>query len=425
MSDDVQPVGEPQPKVSTKSRRGRRIFGLVLIVLVLLLGLSATLLYRLISVPTTTGRSGEQVDTGGLEWVRSIYGMSNKGEDQFSRTQAGVPAADGSIWVTDGMHQMLMHFTPDGRFVGTLNSVDASPLVAPSRFAIGPDGLFYICETNFDRVRVLRPDGTDAGSFTIPKPVSIAVSGDRIAVGAVSGFAILEKNGKPIKIIGSRGKGDGQFDYVHGIAFGPDGNVYVADSYNNRLSAYDRDGKRLWIERTGKPSNGAELVNDMLATQEVTGTQLTGDQALQLPLGLTIDGAGRIVVIDMFDCSLAVFNAKDGKFVAKYGTAGAEDGQFFYPVSVGYDPGRDWFTVADALNDRIEIVRIPGSSGAGGAVAVVNRTLAGPLRACLFPFLLLLLAIIVWLVVRSMRRRRLRRAAASEALSPEAPDESA
>jgi hypothetical protein len=116
----------------------------------------------------------------------------------------------------------------------------------------------------------------------------------------------------------------------------------------------------------------------------------------------------------MYDCSLAVFNPKNGKLIAKYGEVGAEDGQFFYPVSVGYDPGRDWFTVADALNRRVEIVRIPGSSaGAAGTTASVSRALASPLRACLFPLLLLLLAVVTYIVVRFVRRRRAVREASS------------
>jgi hypothetical protein len=317
-----------------------------------------------------------------------------------------------------------MRFTADGRYRGALKSAEASsPLMTPSRMAVGPDGLLYICETTSDQVRVLRPDGTDAGSFGVPKPVSVAVSEDRIAVGSLAGFAILDKTGKPIKVLGSRGKGDDQFDYVHGIAFDADGNVYVADSYNNRLSAYDRKGKRLWIIRTGAPANSAVIDAGMLAPREASGTVLSGSNALQLPLGLTIDGAGRVVVADMYDCVLAVFDAKTGKFIAKYGEAGADDGQFFYPVSVGYDRGRDWFTVADAFNRRVEIVRIPGSAGGGGVAATVNRGLTGPLRACLFPFLLLLLAIITWLIVRFVRRRRAAQGIeGSASVAPESTD---
>ena len=131
-----------------------------------------------------------------------------------------------------------------------------------------------------------------------------------------------------------------------------------------------------------------------------------GDQQMSLPLGMTIDGAGRLVVIDMFDGTLTVINPANGAFIAKYGTTGPDDGEFFYPVSVGYDKGRDWFTVADALNNRVQIIRLPGSGGSGATQAAVRRGLAGPLRACLFPFLLLLLALVVWLVVRAMRKRR-------------------
>jgi sugar lactone lactonase YvrE len=399
---------------SVRSSRGRRILGLVLVVLVLLLGLSTYLLYGLYAVPGGSSRSATpSADTGGLTWVRSIYGTSNLPQDLFGQTVAAVPGADGSVWVTDAKTRAIMRFTADGRYAGVLNSVDASgPLQAPSRFAVGPDGLIYVCETALDTVRVLRPDGTDEGAISVPQPVSVAVSGDRIAVGSVYGFAILDSLGKPIKVVGSRGKGEDQFDYVHGIAIDAGGNVYVSDSYNNRLSAYDRNGKRLWIIRTGAPANSAVIDGGLLAPQrETTGAVLTGADALQLPLGLTIDGAGRVVVADMYDCALAVFEAKTGKFIGKYGEAGGRDGQFFYPVSVGYDRDRDWFTVADSFNNRIEIVRIPGSSGGNGVVALAKRSLAGPLRACMFPFVLLLIAFVVWLIVRFLRRRRQMQAA--------------
>ncbi|TDB39569.1 MAG: hypothetical protein D9V44_00935 [Actinobacteria bacterium] len=404
-TDSVAPT--PSSQV-TRSRRGRRILGVVLAVLILLLGLSTYFLYRMVTPVGGNVGGSTAVDDGGLVWVRSIYGKSDAPADQFDQTQGVASAADGSLWITDGGHFTLMHFAADGRYLGETKGPADTPLQAPSRLAIGEDGKIYACETMGDSIRVIDPSNvtTDAGSFNIPQPVSVAVSDDRIAVGAVSGFAILEKSGKPIKVFGSRGKGDDQFDYVHGIAFDEQGNVYVADSYNNRLSAYDKDGNRLWIIRTGKPSNSAEQVNDNLTVAEPTDAALKGKDALQLPLGLTVDGAGRVVVIDMYDCTLAVFNADDGSFVGKYGIEGADDGQFFYPASVSYDAGRDWFTVADSLNNRVQIVRIPGSAGGSGVVATVRRAIAGPLRACIYPFLLLLVAFIVWLVVRRRRQKR-------------------
>jgi sugar lactone lactonase YvrE len=414
--------------VAVRSRRGRIVVGTVLALLIVMLGVSTYLLYRVVAPATYTqaGADSTPPEQPGVEWVRSIYGRSQNPQEQLGQTQAAVAAADGTIWVTDTAARTLMRFSPDGRYAGAVTaSADASPLVAPSRIAVGPDGLLYIVETNLDTVRVLHPDGTEAGSFGIPQPVSVAVSGDRIVVGAVAGFAILEKSGKPIKVFGSRGKGDEQFDYVHGVGIGPDGNVYVADSYNNRLSAYDKAGTRLWMVRTGNPGNGAQVVNNMLAADEATDTRLTADQQMQLPAGLAIDGAGRIVVADIFDCTLAVFDSKTGAFIGKYGDAGSDDGQFFYPVSVSYDPGRDWFTVADSLNKRVEIVRIPGSLGGGtaaggvplvgGVVASAERSLASPWRAFLLPLSLVALALAGWAVATVVRRRRMPAAEAAEA----------
>jgi len=401
----TDPTGAPEPtprsKKEVKSRRGRRILAIILILLLLTLGLAVNLLVRLVGIPAGTG---EEAESGGLEWVRSIYGMSDAADDQLTNAQMGAPDSDGSLWITDGEHGMLMHFSADGEFIGSLQGPEDSPLFAPARLTVGADDLLYVCEPSIDAVRVLDKNGNEVGSFNIPEPVSVAVTDDRIYVGAVAGFAILNKDGTPISIIGSRGDGDGEFDYVHGIAVGDDGTIYVTDSYNNRLAAYSPDGTRLWIERLGSSVNNAEMTEEGLTSTGAEDAALQGDDALQLPLGLTIDGAGRLVIVDMFDCTLAVFEP-DGTFVAKYGMEGSADGTFFYPTSVAYDAARDWFIVADTLNNRVQIVRIPDSSASNGAQAAVLRALTGPLRACILPFLLLILALIVWMVVRSRRKK--------------------
>ena len=196
------------------------------------------------------------------------------------------------------------------------------------------------------------------------------------------------------------------------MLFRSNGNVYVVDSFNNRLSAYDPEGERLWIVQTGLPTNQADIVDDRLAIDTDVVPDLLGTDALQLPMGLAIDGAGRLVVIDMFECAIAVFDAEDGSFIGKYGDFGNDDGKFLYPTAIAYDAERDWFTVADNMNNRAQIIRIAGSSGGSDATAAVRRALAGPLRACLFPLLLLVIVIVGWLVVRANSKRRVALASA-------------
>ncbi|MDZ4169183.1 MAG: NHL repeat-containing protein [Coriobacteriia bacterium] len=386
-----------------KSRRGRRLFILLLLFLLILLGFASYFLLRLI---TPAGAPTQGDDLGGITWIRSIYGLSEAPEDQFNMVQSAVPGPDGSIWVNDADRRSVFQFTPQGQYVREESGPDDDPLVIPGRVAFGPDGLMYVTERQNDLVRVLDANGAEAGSFGIPSPFSIDVDEERIAVGTRFGFAILEKDGTPLQVIGAMGKGDDEFDYVHGIALGDNGIVYVVDSFNNRLSAYDSEGKRLWIVRTGLPTNQAEMVDDKLKIQTDAKPDLAEGDQLQLPMALTVDGAGRLVVVDMYECALAVFDPEDGSFIAKYGEFGAEDGKFLYPTGVAYDAERDWFTVADTMNSRAQIVRIPGSAGGNAAAAAVNRALSGPLRACLFPLLLLVLILIIWLVARVIRKRR-------------------
>jgi DNA-binding beta-propeller fold protein YncE len=52
----------------------------------------------------------------------------------------------------------------------------------------------------------------------------------------------FDKNGKFLKDFGSKGHGPGQFEDVHTIQIDHQGNVYVGDRANKRLSVFDNDG---------------------------------------------------------------------------------------------------------------------------------------------------------------------------------------
>jgi DNA-binding beta-propeller fold protein YncE len=54
--------------------------------------------------------------------------------------------------------------------------------------------------------------------------------------------AKFDKDGKFVKSWGSRGEEQGQFNMVHGLAIDAQDNVYVADTGNQRIQVFDRDG---------------------------------------------------------------------------------------------------------------------------------------------------------------------------------------
>jgi sugar lactone lactonase YvrE len=392
-------------------KRTRRTLIGVLIALVILL-LVAFVSLLAIFRPVGNVAAGEKA--AGVTWVRSIYGWGRTPLQQFQGPQGVGIGPDSTIWTTTQAQNRIVGFNPDGSVNAMLykgpagNTPQANDSFSyPVAVAVDPAGLIYIADQQKSTVWVVDKNNTVVRKIFVPLPSSIAVSNDRLVVGSGSGFVILTPTGTVVKLLGTQGRGVEQFEGVRGAAIGKDGTIYVVDQYNNRVSAYDRDGKRKWIVSTGTPGNQANVQTNIVPKAP------TAPANMQIPAGLTIDGAGRLVIADPFGFDLTVLSPKDGKLIAKYGNPGSIDGQFVYPSSVAYDSFHDWFAVADTGNARVQIVRLPNSGGT--VLTALNQTLAGPLGACLIPLLLLLLMIVAAIIYRAVQRRRRKREAAAAA----------
>ncbi|MHB1340839.1 MAG: NHL repeat-containing protein [Coriobacteriia bacterium] len=399
---DLQAVvagdGTPRERTSAKSKRGRRIMVVVLVFLFLLLCSASYLLFKLV---TPAGEIATSDEAGGITWVRSIYGWGPGPDQQLERPASVAIDGDGSILVpTVSGDARVYRFGPDGTFDDSFaGSEGEGRVLFPTGVTVGPDGSIYVVQGTQENLLKLTPDGAETLlKLGVVTPSAVAVADDRIVVGAKEGFAILDLEGTPIRIVGTGGVDDDQFDTVSGIAVDAEGNIFVVDTYNNRISKYDPTGERLWIVRTGNPGNQQANEGAMSLS-----TETTAPAAMQTPGAAVLDGNGRLVVIDMLDFSMAVFDPADGDFIAKYGTFGTEEGKFVYPSGLAYDPERDWFAIADLGNDRVQIVRIPGSSDPS-VLATAKRALSGSLRALFLPLILLLLALAYW-VYRKVRAR--------------------
>ena len=422
MSDDstqLDEVREWREAERRRIRRTRRTLVVVLAVLVVLLLIGS---YALVMIFRPSGKVASTKEAEGITWVRSIYGWGSGPDQQFWGPQGVAVGPDGTIWATTQGQNRVVGFNPDGSLAAMLyqgkNDDANSPnaFTFPTAVAVDPSGLVYIADQPRSTVWVLNRDNEIVRSIFVPTPSALAVSNDRLVVGSASGFVIMSPTGEVIKVLGKQGKGIDEFEGVRGAAIGSDGTIYIVDQYNNRVSAYDRDGKRKWIVSTGNPGN------QVAVSSSTSSSSTTAPAKMQIPAGVTIDGAGRLVVADPFGFDLTVLNAKNGSFIAKYGAPGTIDGQFVYPSSVAYDPIHDWFAVADTQNARVQIVRLPNSGGS--AIATVNRTLAGPLRACIIPLVLLLLVLFVGLIYRFWRRRKERRASRATHPGPGQPETS-
>ena len=383
-------------------RRTRRALVILLVVLVALLGSATAALVR---VTQPVGRVTNPTDATGMTWVSSIYGWGNTSAEQLQGPQGVAVGPDGVIWATDQANSRVIGFNPDGSYAGMMflgqrnDPRFPNAMQYPTSVAVDSDNRIYIGDQVGNNIYVMTRDNKLVRKIYVPNPQSVAVSADRLVVGAASGFAILPKDSNtPIKVLGTQGMGEGQFMGVRGVAIGNNDTIYVVDQYNNRISAYDRNGVRKWIKVMGQPGDQKPVAGS---------TTATSTSGLQLPAQITVDGAGRLEVIDPFGFNIAVLDPNSGNVLATYGDAGTGDGKFTYPSGIAYDPARDWFAVADTMNQRVELVRIPNS---GGSIASgLRRNLSGPLRACLLPLLLIILAIIAGIQWRLAKRRRMAR----------------
>jgi sugar lactone lactonase YvrE len=383
-----------------RARRTRLLLSVGLVVLFVLL---LTVLAFVARIVTPVGRPDADELPEGLTWVRSIYAWGNTEDTQlYGPSDVGI-GPDGTIWVADASRFQIVGFTPTGTFKATLSQGPGA--LFPQSFDVAENGDLYVCDFANDRIVVLAPDNRLVREWKVQLPMEIAVRGDRVVVGSRAGVAVYDRQGNVISYWGQRGSGTDEFDVVRGIAIGPDGTIYLSDTQNRRLKAYSEKGELKWVypspeemERLRRPASPDDTE--------------TAKLPFQIPTGMTFDAAGRLLVVDPFEFAIMSIDTETGRVLERWGEFGERDGFFAYPTSIDYDPARDWFAIADTANNRVQIVRLPGSGG--GVAEAVRRAWGGPMWACYGPLILLLAAV----VIAVTNRRRSRRAEEVAEVSP-------
>ena len=172
---------------------------------------------------------------------------------------------------------------------------------------------------------------------------------------------------------GSSGTGDGQFGGTSGLAVDGNGNVFVADSVNNRVQKFTNTGTFLtkWgstgsadgqfnhPQRIAVDASGNVFVTDTACCGGNTriqkfdnngsflikwGSAGTGDGQFDGPIGLATDGSGNVFVADTNNNRIQKFD-NTGTFLTKWGSLGGGDGQFQVPIAVTVDSSGDVYVV--------------------------------------------------------------------------------
>jgi|GEM_PF-705350 len=147
-----------------------------------------------------------------------------------------------------------------------------------------------------------------------------------------------------VSTFGSEGSSEGQLTHPGGIAIDSEGNLWVADTGNDRVEEFDAEGN--YLSELGGPSEEE-------AWEEEWGEdRSTNPGRLKKPAAVAIDSEGNLWVADTGNDRVEEFNP-EGEYLGEFGEEGSGEGQLLEPIAVAIGgEGNIW--VADAGNKRIE-----------------------------------------------------------------------
>ena len=315
-----------------------------LILLIVLGGVAAFVVYRFTRKPLPTP----------IGWKAYVTNVAGDGSPLDLSDPFGIAVgADGSIYMTDaGDRNRIQRIAPDGRITSIAGGVegfgngvlDKALFNSPSGLAIALNGDLIVADTGNNCIRRVPVDGE-----------SSTIAG----------------NGEPGYADGPERKA--QFNGPIGVAVDAHGNIYVADTYNDRIRKITPDGQVSTVAGQGSPGyadgdrntalfdtpSGIAVANDNSLIVADTGNdrlrKITPEgnvttlpvTDLSSPIGVAITHDNFLYVTEL-DRSRVVQIAPDGATHVI-----ADDTRFNQPTGIAIDPngrGPARLYVADSGN---------------------------------------------------------------------------
>ncbi len=247
------------------------------------------------------------------------------GEDRLD-TPAGLDVdRSGTVYIADTLNHRIRRVLPDGTgttvagngiggYGGDGGPATQASLWEPSAVALGLDGSLTIADTRNNRIRRVLPDGTivriagkggagyagDGGPATqagIYNPYGVALGPDGSVYIADSGnnrIRLISPQGTISTIAGTGEFGDGGdggpaiealLKQPNGVAVAPDGSIYIADLFNHRIRRVSPDGRIATVTGIGVPGFGGDRGPAELA-------------ALDFPTAVALGPDGAVYITD-------------------------------------------------------------------------------------------------------------------------------
>ncbi|MHB8772041.1 MAG: phosphatidylinositol-specific phospholipase C domain-containing protein [Syntrophales bacterium] len=180
-------------------------------------------------------------------------------------------------------------------------------------------------------VRAIGREGAASGQFTLPESI-VQDSAGNIYIADTFNDRIqkFDPEGHYILSWGSSGAEDGQFLGCRGLAIDSANSVYVTDVILHRVQKFDSSGN--FVTKWGSEGRGA------------------GE--FSAPFDVSTDSSDNVYVVDANNNRIQKFDSS-GRYLGEFGTHGAGDGQFDEPIGITIDRHSNIY-IADGQNNRIQ-----------------------------------------------------------------------
>jgi tripartite motif-containing protein 71 len=184
------------------------------------------------------------------DWVyEGEWGREGVGKGEFKWPNGISVASNSRVYVADFGNDRVQYFTGTGSFLGHWSLPEH-----PQDVVVGPSGRVYVSFWYCNYIARYTPTGSLLSTWSCYGDAVAVSPGENVyCTGNAHKVSYFTSNGSLLGSWGSEGGGNGQFYYPEGVAVAPNGNVYVADTGNNRVQYFTSNGSYLglWPTRGG------------------------------------------------------------------------------------------------------------------------------------------------------------------------------
>lgn len=312
-------------------------------------------------------------------YVSSI-GSSGSGPVQFNQPQFLTFDSSGNMYVVDSGNNRVQKLDSSGGFIS-----EFAIGFDPAGIAVKSTGDIYISYVfagikKYNSAGVLQ--GSLSGSYDHTYGIGFAASGKLYATdGDNYRVHVYNTSDTEISIFGGvYGSGDGELASPRGVAFDASGNIFIIDTDNAKINKFN--SSEVYVSSFGEVGSGlpapaeskfssptsaavdtsgnvyiADSGNDRIQKFDSDGnfllqfgsfgsanTAIIGDKPgkFSFPSDVTVDSSGNIYVADEENKRVQKFNSS-GAFLAQIGSEGSTAGLFTTPSSVAVDSSGNLF----------------------------------------------------------------------------------